>query len=133
MFDQKIIQILGPDAKFHHIGMAVKDFSELPHPVSIQYDDPVQKVRVAFVDLNGAKIEYIQPIQDDSPVSNSIKKGHKLVHLCFEVKSIEQSIASARKNGFSVISKPVPAVAFDQKKIVWLYSRVLGLIELVEI
>ena len=30
------------------------------------------------------------------------------------------------------ISKPVPAVAFDNRKIVWLYNINLGLVELLE-
>lgn len=132
LFDDKLPKLLGENTKFHHIGMAINDFEALPFKLSKIYNDPIQKVKVAFTDFQGAKIEFIQPTSNDSPVSNSLSKGIKLVHLCFEVDSIEESIKSAKSNGFSILSKPVPAVAFENKNIIWLFNKQFGLVELVE-
>jgi methylmalonyl-CoA/ethylmalonyl-CoA epimerase len=85
---------------------------------------------VAFVDMNGIKIELIKPEGDDSPAKNFIGKG--IYHLCFEVKNIRECIDDSRKNGFKCIALPVPAKAFNEKEIAWLISPKYGLIELLQ-
>ena len=99
--------------------------------VNIVYDDK-QKVSVAFIKINGVPIELIEPEGNHSPVLNSLKKGNKLVHLCYSVKVLEEAINTAIQNGFYTISSPVQAIAFNNKRIVWLFSKVYGLVELVE-
>ena len=50
-----------------------------------------QKVFVQFLNLNGFRIELIQPENDDSPVANFMKKGGLLNHICYESDDIEFS------------------------------------------
>jgi methylmalonyl-CoA/ethylmalonyl-CoA epimerase len=122
--------VLGEDARFHHIGLVVKSIEHAaPAGVAI-YEDPLQDVRVAFVDLHGITIEYIEPSSENSPVANSLKKKQKLVHMCFCVADLENTIEQARQNGFGLVAAPVPAVAFGGREIAWISSRVYGLVEL---
>jgi methylmalonyl-CoA/ethylmalonyl-CoA epimerase len=125
------IDFFGKEARFHHIGMAVKSIRGLCSECQI-FKDETQNVHVAFITLNGIQIELIEPVNEISPVFQSLRKGIKLLHLCYEVPDLEKAIKESRKDGFHCISKPVPATAFDNRKIVWLYSREWGLIELVE-
>lgn len=126
------LDFFGEGAAFDHVGIVVKAIKEVtPHEVEI-FLDPIQRVRVAFVKLSGAPVELIEPTSDNSPVSETLRKGHKLAHLCFSVPKLESAISSARGNGFSLIAQPVPAVAFAGQPIAWLFHREFGLVELVE-
>lgn len=121
----------GPGCRLHHVGLAVSSISAVSSTIEA-FSDPIQKVRVAFMTINGAPVELIEPLTENSPVSNNLKKGQKLVHMCFEVPDIQQAIKSAKPHGFVQIAKPVPATAFEDRNIVWLFHKVFGLFELVE-
>ena len=74
----------------------------------------------------------VEPVGDDSFVAASLKNGQKLVHMCFTTPDIEASIEASKRSGFVCIAKPVPAVAFDNRRIAWLVSLKFGLVELLE-
>ena len=121
----------GSNAKLEHIGFVIKSI-EKNYPDAAIYTDPIQKVKVAFIVINGIKIEIVEPLEDCSPVNGYLNKGQNIYHLCFSVPDINESIIIARKYGFHCIAKPVEAVAFNNKKIAWLYNKNFGLFELVE-
>lgn len=129
------INIFGKDSRLHHIGIVVrsvkKELENLGKTSKI-FTDKIQKVKVTFLNINGAPVELIEPLGSQSPVRENLKKNQPLAHLCIEVKSIEKSLAKGRKFFFHPISSPVPAAAFRKRKIVWLYHSSFGLIELVE-
>jgi len=60
------------------------------------------------------------------------KSGGGAYHLCFETSDIEQALVHAKNNGCIVISGPVPAVAFNGRRIAWIYTKSRQLFELVE-
>lgn len=121
----------GNNARFHHIGMAVPSIREVS-PDSRMTRDEIQKVFVSFISLNGVNVELIEPAGSDSPVILSIKKGIKLVHICYEVDDIEEALKECRKHKFHCIARPQLASAFNNKKIAWVYSIHYGLVELLE-
>jgi methylmalonyl-CoA/ethylmalonyl-CoA epimerase len=65
-------------------------------------------------------------------VTNSLAKGNKLLHLCFEVPNLEQALSAAHLHGFKVIHPPVPGIAFDGRRIAWLFHLTWGVVELLE-
>lgn len=125
------LDFFGPDAKAHHVGLAVESIAALVPDAEITHDR-VQKVKVAFVNLAGQSIELIEPADPNSPVSRNIRDGQKLVHIAIEVPNIDVAILAAREHGFSRLAKPVPATAFDDRPIAWVFSRSYGLVELIE-
>jgi len=125
------LNFFGEGAVFEHAGIATMSIDDVAPGVQ-KIVDPIQKVAVALYAINGFKIELVQPLSDDSPVNNLLEKGQSLYHLCFKVPDITKSIKIARTNGFHSIAKPVSAVAFGGRKIVWLFSSTYGLIELLE-
>jgi methylmalonyl-CoA/ethylmalonyl-CoA epimerase len=104
--------------------------------VSGPFDDPIQKVTVNFLAKtvdDVTEIELIAPLTEDSPIRSMLKKdGGGAYHLCFETSDIEAALTHAKDNGCIVISGPVPAVAFDGRRIAWIYTRSRQLFELVE-
>lgn len=105
-----------------------------PLHVSEQIADPIQQVKVCFAEMpGGAVIELVEPLTDKSPVNkiiNSQRGG--LYHLCYEVDDLDKAIAEFREKRCLPLGKPVPAVAFDGRRIVFLFTPNRDLIELVE-
>lgn len=53
-------------------------------------------------------------------------------HICYKSKSIEEDIERLVLNRFKVTVPLAPAIAFNNKRVVFLYSLSIGLIEIVE-
>lgn len=128
-----------------HVGVAVPSLGPATEALTAlfgyrvmsgPFDDPIQKVQVNFLAKSSddvAEIELIAPIAEDSPIRSMLAKdGGGAYHLCFETSDIESALAHAKKNGCIVVSPPVPAVAFEGRRIAWIYTRSRQLFELVE-
>jgi methylmalonyl-CoA/ethylmalonyl-CoA epimerase len=131
--------------KLRHVGVAVPSLDPATDTLSTlfgyrvvsgPFDDPIQKVTVNFLtqsDNDVAEIELIAPLGKDSPITAMLaKSGGGAYHLCFETTDIEQALVHAKNNGCIVVSGPVPAVAFNGRRIAWIYTRSRQLFELVE-
>lgn len=131
--------------KLLHVGVAVPSLGPTTEllstlfgykVVSGPFDDPIQKVSVNFLaksDEDVAEIELIAPITEDSPIRSMLAKdGGGAYHLCFETSDIDGALTHAKNNGCIVVSGPVPAVAFQGRRIAWIYTRSRQLFELVE-
>ena len=125
------IDPFGPDATLHHVGLVVASISAVA-PDNEIFFDPIQKVKVSFISIQGMPVELIEPQGEESPVMQSLRKGTKLVHFCYEVDNLKAAIVLCTQDGFRYIAKPVPAVAFNQRHIAWVFHRVFGLFELLE-
>ena len=99
--------------------------------------DPIQDVRIAFLTPEEGSgnpvIELLAPANEKSPVNRILQKvGVSPYHFCYETSDIEASMADLKRQGFVVVSKPVSACALGNKKVCFLFSKKVGLIELVE-
>lgn len=126
------IDMWGEGATLHHVGLAVTRVEDVALSRLETVIDPIQNVKIAFVQMNDCCIELLEPLGADSPITNSLKKNNKFLHLCFEVPNLANALASADTHGFRVIREPVPAVAFSGRRIAWVFSSLWGLIELLE-
>lgn len=135
----------GLDFRLLHVGVAVPSVEPTTElllnllgykVVSGPFDDFIQKVRVIFLaksDCDMVEIELIAPLSDDSPIQSILaKSGGGAYHLCFETSALEAALDHARKNGCILVSAPAPAVAFQGRRIAWIYTRSRQLFELVE-
>ncbi len=121
----------GKEARFHHIGMAVESIRAI-NPACEIFVEKTQRVSLAFIHLNGIRIELLEPWGDNSPIAKSLREGVKLLHLCYEVPDLQAALGICSLAGFHRISTPVPAPVFDNRRIVWVFSKQYGLFELVE-
>ena len=125
------LDLFGAGATFHHVGIVVASIQET-YPGLESVFDPTQDVTVAFAEAHGAMLEFIEPGGPQSPVSVNLKKGVKLAHLCYTVPDLEAAIEHALARDLYLIAPPVPAVAFKNRRIAWLYHPALGLFELLD-
>jgi len=65
---------------------------------------PAEKVRVAFYELGGTRIELVAPVEEGSPVSGFLeKKGGGIHHLCLRVPDAEAAWKHLSKRGLRLI------------------------------
>jgi methylmalonyl-CoA/ethylmalonyl-CoA epimerase len=107
------------DPKLHHIGFVVSSIQESAESfiqaLGASWDgkitfDPVQKVRVSFF----------------------LERGGGLHHLCYGVEDLDAHLAFCKSVGTIIIRPPVPAVAFDGRRIAWGVSKKKLLLEFLE-
>ena len=121
----------GPDAYFHHVGLGVRSIHGVDPELSIIRDDELG-VAMAFLSMNGTTIELLEPIRDSSPISASLTRGGKLLHLCYEVPDLEEALATSRPAGFHRVSQPEAQPVYDDRRVVWVFHKHFGLFELLE-
>jgi methylmalonyl-CoA epimerase len=129
---------------FAHVGVAVRDLAKsIPiyqdifgyRLVSGPFDDPVQRVTVCFLGTGETKdveIELVAPLSDDSPVNRLLAKGGGAYHVAYYVDDIIGWTAAARTKGCVLLGEPVPAVAYNRRRIAWLYLPSRQLVEVIE-
>jgi methylmalonyl-CoA/ethylmalonyl-CoA epimerase len=128
----------------HHIGFVVLSIQESAESFALSLGatwngnvvfDPIQKVRVTFFQGRNATdplIELVEPGEPESPVSRFLERGGGLHHLCYEVKDLESHLAFCKSVGTIIIRPPVPAVAFDGRRIAWAMTKRRLLMEFLE-
>ena len=98
------------------------------------FEDPNQRVKVAFLRRSGEpQVELVEPGADDSPVSKFLReRGGGLHHFCYETDDLEAEMKSMRSRGAKPVRRPMPAVAFNNRRIAWMLTRENLLVELLE-
>lgn len=133
---ERQLDFFGPGARFHHVGLAVRSIRDaLPrgeNPVE-PTAEPSQGVSLSFLELHGVRLELLEPLDDDSPILGNLRKGVKLLHLCFEVPRLESALEHGRRAGFHRIGAIKPSAAMHGRRIAWVFSKQLGLVELIEL
>ena len=129
-----------PTLKIHHIGYLVKKiekakktFEALGYLVEQDtvYDD-IRKVDICFLVKNGYRVELVSPVSEDSVVAGLLKKYKNApYHICYEADSHEAAYAELTANGFAAIDTPTPAPALGGRKVVFLTSPLIGMVELI--
>ena len=100
--------------KINHLGIATKGIDEalefwsdalgLENVHTEVVED--QKVRVAMLPLGESRIELLEPIADDSPISKFLeKRGGGIHHIAVEVDDIETSLAQLKAKGARLIDE----------------------------
>tara|TARA_B100001167_G_scaffold117289_1_gene72582 strand:+ start:170 stop:568 length:399 start_codon:yes stop_codon:yes gene_type:complete len=98
--------------KLHHIGIVVKNIQESLGELTnyLNFESTTvpslvgsQKVNICFLKTNNVFLELIEPAQENSPISDFVKKGGGYHHLCFEVDDIHLELEKVKKNGARII------------------------------
>lgn len=130
--------------EFDHVGIAVKNiqqyFDSMLSPILGVHDlseiiiDPIQNCKIAFATTsNGVRLELIEPLNEDSPIHQILqKKKGGLYHMCFVANNFDEDVKKCLSNKFIALSKPQPAIAFNNRRVIFLSSPTFEIIELVE-
>ena len=106
--------MIGP---LNHVGVAVPSIEEAADIYRELYgvtditepgEMPEQGVRFCFVNLPNSQIELIEPLGENSPIENFLKKNPKggQHHVCFEVADIHEAKREMEEKGATVMNEP---------------------------
>jgi methylmalonyl-CoA/ethylmalonyl-CoA epimerase len=128
--------------RIEHIAIAVKDveasarlFKTLLriNPSHIE-TLPDEHVKVACFELGGSRLELVQGIGSDNPMSTFIeRRGEGLHHICLEVEDLPETLRLLDAAGFPLIDS-VPKPGSSGTRVAFLHPKGCNgvLIELVE-
>ena len=127
--------------RVHHIGYAVKNskkaiikFEELGYELETEtIEDVGRNVSITFMKNENYLVELVAPMGNKSPIDGYLKKnGNSPYHICYEVASLENKIKELSSEKFIIIHNAEIAPAIENKRVVFMFNKDAGLIELVE-
>jgi len=117
--------------KIEHVGIAVRDINEASKfykdvfecQISEEMDVPDRKLRIAFTEISGVKLEFVMPTDKESVVAKFIdKRGEGVHHICFEVEDIEKAVSELKEKGVELVDDK-PRMGAEGKKIVFIMPK----------
>lgn len=125
--------------KLNHIGIVVKNIEDyiihsLPfeeYTVVNNVIDNYQEARIILISPKFSPyIELIQPLSEKSSTFNFLNKnGDSIHHMCFEVENLEELDKILIEKKIKKITSPVKAPLFNNKKVVFGYTKNRNIIE----
>jgi len=122
--------------KLHHIGIVVRSISD--YEKNFLYEkklgevvDPIQNAKLAlYTSFSETLIELIEPLNKDSLLWGVLnKKGNHIHHLCYVHNDIGEIMEKSKKLGYLKILGPVRAILFQNKNVVFFYTKNKEIIE----
>lgn len=118
-----------------NIDKARKRFEALGYVFEPAVRDDARGILIAFGGLDGYRIELVAPAEAGkaSPVDGVLERSGSIpYHICYRSQELETDVEMLRKEGFKVTVPASAAAAFEGRRVVFMYSLAVGLIELVE-
>lgn len=125
----------------HHIGYLVKkldraaaDFAALGYEAQGgPCRDEGRGVDILFLRKDGYTVELVSPFSPGSVVAGLIKTYKNApYHICYETADFERELAALESGGYTRMDEPMPAPAIGGRRVCFLYSARIGMIELLE-
>ena len=67
---------------------------------------PIEKVRVAMLELEDTRVELMEPTADDSPIKKFLEeRGEGIHHIAVTADDIEKDISRASANGMRILGQ----------------------------
>lgn len=129
-----------PGLDFHHVGLACRDVvaEAAAHallgyrPEGEVFEDPHQRIRGWFHTLGTFRVELLEPLDDQSPLTAWLDRGVKMYHVCYQTDDLDDALARLRAAGHRVVSAPAPAVAFGGRPVAFAMLRSRSLVEFLQ-
>ncbi len=120
--------------KIDHIGIAVSSIeNSLPfytNILNLQLEGieevESENVKVAFINIGESKLELLEPLSPESPISKFIeKRGEGIHHVALGVSSIEARIQDMKENGIRMLADE-PKLGAGGAKIAFMHPKSTG-------
>ena len=119
--------------RLNHIAIAVPNLENasqvyketLGATVSAPVPMPNHGVTTVFVELPNTKIELIEPLGDESPISGFIEKHPKggMHHVCYEVDDIYEARDQMIASGATIVGAQEPAIGAHNKPVIFMHPK----------
>ena len=130
--------------KINHIAIAVPDIKEAAlkwqQALNMKKSEIIileeHGVKVVFLEFSNLKIELLEPLDNESPISKFLEKHPKggMHHICFEVEKITETINSLKNKNINILGDGNPKIGAHNKPVVFIHPNDLSgtLVELEE-
>ena len=122
--------------KINHIAIAVPDIKE----AALKWQQALNMkkseimileehgVKVVFLEFSNLKIELLEPLDNESPISKFLEKNPKggMHHICFEVEKITETINSLKNKNINILGDGNPKIGAHDKPVVFLHPNDLS-------
>lgn len=119
--------------KLNHVAFAVPDLNAaaavyrntLGARVSEAEALPEHGVRVVFVDLGNTRVELMEPLGEDSPITGFLEKNPTggMHHVCYEVDDIIAARDKLKDQGVRVLGDGEPKTGAHGKPVLFLHPK----------
>lgn len=119
--------------RLNHVAIAVKDLDKavatyrntLGAHVSAPQAEPDHGVTVVFVTLPNTKIEFLQPLGENSPIAKFLEKNPDggIHHVCYEVDDIITARDQLKAAGARVLGDGEPKTGAHGKPVLFLHPK----------
>jgi methylmalonyl-CoA/ethylmalonyl-CoA epimerase len=119
--------------RLNHVAIATRDAEAaarvyrdtLGARVSEPVPQPDHGVTTIFVELPNTKIELLEPLGPDSPISKFLQKnpGGGMHHVCYEVDDIYAARDRMRAEGATITGSGEPRIGAHGKPVIFLHPR----------
>ncbi len=117
--------------KLNHVAIAVPDIASaaatykntLGAAISAETDLPEHGVTTVFVELPNTKIELLQPLGNNSPITRFLEKNSDggIHHICYEVDDIEVAVNKLTADGARILGEP--KIGAHGKPVIFLHPK----------
>jgi len=121
--------------RLNHVAIAVpniadaakmyRDIFGMGAKVSRPVAQPEQGVTTVFVELPNTKIELVEPLGPNSPLTKFLKKNGRggIHHVCYEVDDIIAARDEMRRQGATITGSGEPTIGAHGKPVIFLHPR----------
>ena len=119
--------------RLNHVAIAVKDLEKatavyrnaLGAKVTEPVAQPEHGVTVVFVELPNTKIEFLQPLGENSPIAKFLEKNADggIHHVCYEVDDILAARDQLKAQGARVLGDGNPKIGAHGKPVLFLHPK----------
>lgn len=119
--------------RLNHVAIAVRDLAaatalyrdSLGAEMTEPEDLPEHGVTVVFVTLPNTKIEFLQPLGDNSPIAKFLQQNADggIHHICYEVDDIIEARDRLKAQGARVLGDGNPKIGAHGKPVLFLHPK----------
>ena len=131
--------------RLNHVAIAVTNLADtiktyqqtLGAEVTEPQELPEHGVTVVFIMLPNTKIELLEPLGENSPITAFLEKNPSggMHHICYEVDDIEVAIKQLQKEGVRILGDGRPKIGAHGKPVIFMHPKDLDgtLVELEQV
>lgn len=119
--------------RLNHVAIAVRDLkaaiatykNTLGAQITEPQAEPAHGVTVVFVTLPNTKIEFLEPLGDNSPIAKFLEKNPDggIHHICYEVDDILAARDQLRAQGARILGDGTPKIGAHGKPVLFLHPK----------
>lgn len=121
--------------RLNHVAIAVPDIKkaadtyrstfQMGAKVSGEVAQPDHGVTTVFIDLGNTKIELLEPLGENSPIANFLKKNPSggIHHVCYEVDDIYSACDQMKALGATVTGTGEPRIGAHGKPVIFMHPK----------